>query len=174
MHPTALNNITKFVNKYLSRPGLEVIDIGGADINGNLRNLFAEHNYRTLDIRQAEGVDIVVEAHNKYPINTSSIDVVVSTSMFEHDQAFWVTFNEMVRITKPRGYIYICTPSRGSYHWDRDCWRFLADAYPALAKWNTDVALIEYYIDESGYWGDNVGIFQKTDQNDQYIEINAN
>ena len=167
MHPTAMKNANIFVSKYLTTDEtLTVLDIGGANVNGTLRDIFVAkgHTYTSLDIREAEGVDIVANPQERYPIQDDTFNVVVSTSMMEHDQAFWITFNEMVRVVKPNGYIYLCVPSRGNHHWDRDCWRFLQDAYPALEKWNKQVILVEHYIDSHGHWGDNIGVFQKKDK----------
>ena len=166
MHPTAMQNANKFLQKYLTKNGLfdcSILDVGGANVNGGLRTLFTSkgHTFQTLDIRDADGVDIVAIPREPYPINDGEFDVIVSSSMMEHDEAFWLTFDQMVRVCKSGGYIYICTPSRGNHHWDRDCWRFLADAYPALAKSNGNVELLEYYIDTIGHWGDNIGIFRK-------------
>ena len=164
MHPTAMSNAFRFVSNYLQgQAGLKVLDVGGADVNGGLRELFeaAGHSYKALDIREAAGVDIVAKEGEPFPIESSSFDAVVSTSMLEHDPAFWVTFNEMVRVCASGGYIYINAPSSGAHHWDRDCWRFLIDAFPALAKWSGKVQLVENYIDGNSSWRDCVGVFKK-------------
>lgn len=49
-------------------------------------------------------VDIIVPPGEKIPFDDGSI---VSTSYFEHDPCFWLTFKEM---TKPSGFIYINGP----------------------------------------------------------------
>ena len=165
MHPTAIKNAHSFVYKYLrGSQGLRVLDVGGANINGGLRGLFvsAGHSYTALDIQEAQGVDIVAQQGEPFPIESSSFDAVVSTSMIEHDPAFWLTFNEMVRVCSSGGYIYINAPSSGPYHAHPiDCWRFLIDAFPALERWNGSVELVENYIDENSHWRDCVGVFKK-------------
>ena len=164
MHATAMTNARRFVDRYLSdKRGLSVLDVGGADVNGSLRSLFEDrgHTYMALDVREDQGVDIVAKEGEPFPLNDNDFDVIVSSSMMEHDPAFWRTFDDMVRVCKIGGLIYLCVPSRGGHHWGRDCWRFIADAYPALESWNGRVTLLSHYIDPKGHWGDNVGVFQK-------------
>ena len=57
-------------------------------------------------------VDIVTPPGDKLPFGDSYVDLIVSTSCFEHDPCFWMTFKEMTRIIKPSGYIYINAPTR--------------------------------------------------------------
>lgn len=65
-----------------------------------------------------------------------SIDIVISTSCFEHDPCFWMTFREMARIVKLDGYVYVNAPANGPYHgYPGDNWRFYGDAGQALAHW---------------------------------------
>ena len=110
-------------------------------------------------------VDLLMDDPHKFPLEDDAVDVVVSTSCLEHDTLFWLTFDEMVRVVKPGGLLYINVPSNGPYHgFPDDCWRFQADAYKALAQWNKNVHLVENYIDTDvqshGGWADNVGIFR--------------
>lgn len=57
-----------------------------------------------------KGVDVVINSASELPFCDDYADATVSTSCFEHAELFWLTFNEMVRITKPGGFIYISTP----------------------------------------------------------------
>jgi hypothetical protein len=84
---------------------------------------------------------------------------------------FWVTFQEMCRIIKTDGYIYIQAPSIGPYHAHPvDNWRFYKDSWKSLEMWATynsyNIKLIENYIDtEDNMWHDNIGIFKKVEYN---------
>lgn len=106
-------------------------------------------------------VTTVIDDPHVYPWPENHIDVIVSTSCLEHDDLFWVTFKEMVRVVKPGGFIYLNVPSAGPYHgYPLDCWRFQADAYTALSRWCPEVELVESWVDEKTGWNDNIGIFK--------------
>jgi len=92
--------------------------------------------YISVDLEEHSSVDIVVKPYERLPFETGSIDMVVSTTCFEHDPCFWITFKELCRILKLGGYIYINAPSNGCYHkYPGDNWRFYSDAGQALAFW---------------------------------------
>ncbi len=169
MHPSAYTNAEKFANKYLANlknEELKIVDIGSMDINGTLKPIFAQGKwkYTGADLGAGKNVDVVIIDPYKHPFADSTFDVVISSSCLEHDPAFWVTFQEMVRIIKPQGYIYICTPFNARVHKNPiDCWRFYPDAYLALSKWCPQAKLIETYIDDKDkkqIFFDNIGIFR--------------
>jgi SAM-dependent methyltransferase len=138
MHDTALMAGDAMAHIY-GKPGLIVLDIGGRDINGSLRKSFESRGmkYICVDMVEHPSVDIVVGPGEPFPFEDGSIDVIVSTSCFEHDPCFWLTFREMARVVKEGGYIYVNAPSNGPYHgYPGDNWRFYGDAGQALAHWS--------------------------------------
>jgi SAM-dependent methyltransferase len=168
MHITAHNSCELFYDNYCSDLSGDaiVVDFGSYSVNGNVRDIFEPHmKYIGIDMEAGPNVDIVCE-NRKTPFEAKSVDVVISTSCFEHDSCFWMTFLEMCRIVKPGGYIYINAPSSGPYHGHPgDCWRFYKDSWDALQKWGVEnkynVKLLKSYIDGSDIdmWHDSVGIF---------------
>jgi len=139
MHPTAQFSGKSFAQIY-GKSDFTVIDLGGLNINGSLRRYFENlgMKYICIDIEEHESVDIVVKPGQPLPFETGSIDLIVSTSCFEHDPCFWLTFREMSRILKLGGYIYVNAPSNGAYHCHPgDNWRFYSDAGQALAYWSS-------------------------------------
>lgn len=179
MHKSAWINAKNFADKYcsLDKSNKIVLDVGSWDGgNGCLRNIFSEYKYIGLDVQSGPNVDIVANAHSM-PFKNDTFDVVVSSSCFEHDPLFWITFLEMCRVVKTSGYIYICAPSSGPYHPEKcpgDSWRFYPDSWKSLSLWaninHINIQLVESYIDESYLppdenWKDSVGIFQKVIQN---------
>lgn len=172
MHNTALINAQKFYNKYCLENihTKTVLDIGSLDVNGTLKPIF-KLAYKYIGIDQCGGnnVDIVCSSH-KIPLIDNSIDIIVSSSCFEHDPMFWITFQEMCRLIKFNGLIYINAPSNGPYHAHPvDNWRFYADAWKSLEQWgiylNYNIKLLESYVDKQkskcGNWNDSVGIYTK-------------
>lgn len=171
MHPTSIENLQKCINRYLARHPfldarpLRVLDIGGADVNGSYRRLFAsgEADYLTADIDAADGVDIVLNDPYRIPEPDASFDVVISGQMLEHCEFFWLSFQEMMRLVRPDGFLFLIAPSAGPIHrYPVDCYRFYPDAYHALAKYSGCV-LVDLWLDERGPWRDLTGVFAKTD-----------
>lgn len=168
MHPEAYLNCRDFVEKHVRpRHGdapLEVLDVGAQAIRempNCLRPLFPPPwRYRGLDLEPGTNIDIVAKPY-VFPLPGLSNDVVVSSSCFEHVAHFWRLFDEMVRVTRVGGLIWIDAPSAGPVHWGADYWRFLPGCWAALAEWNPYVTLLESRLGGSETWQDNVGVFQR-------------
>jgi len=138
MHDTAYIAARAFAENY-GAPGKVVIDIGGKNVNGSMRKYFEGLGMKfiCIDMDKHPSVDIIVQPGSNLPFETGSIDLIISTSCFEHDPCFWLTFKEMTRVVKSDGYIYVNAPSNGTYHcFPGDNWRFYSDAGQALAYWS--------------------------------------
>jgi hypothetical protein len=164
MHQTARLSAKRFFEKHCGHyKDATVVDIGSQDVNGSIREV-CPFSYFGVDFVKGKNVDLVLTDPYDIPLKSASADIVVSSSCFEHSEFFWLTFLEMVRITKDL--IYICHPSKGKVHrYPVDCWRFYPDSGEALAKWarhnGYNVELIETYITDNN-WGDNVCVYKRT------------
>ena len=69
-----------------------------------------------MDFQQARGVDVVLDDPYKLPLDDASVDIVVSSSCFEHSEMFWLVFLEVMRVLKSDGLFYLNAPSAGSFH----------------------------------------------------------
>ena len=170
MHDTAMMYGEHFFSTYLSdASGLKIADVGALDVNGSLRSVAPTNNeYIGVDFVEGKGVDIVLTDPYALPFEDSSIDVVVSSSCYEHSEFFWLTFNEALRVLKPTGLLYINAPSNGLYHrYPVDCWRFYPDSGVALQNWGNrsgyECALLESFVGlpKDDVWNDFVGVFVK-------------
>jgi len=142
---------------------VRVLDIGGSDVNGSYREIFAHPRfaYTATDIDAGPGVQLVLQDPYRLPLEDQSIDIVISGQMLEHCEFFWLTFAEMVRVLRPGGFIFLIAPSSGPEHrYPVDCYRFYPDAYRALARY-AHCQLVELWCDERGPWKDLVGIFSR-------------
>ena len=171
MHPTSIENMQKCYQRFFlpsalaAGDRLHVLDIGGADVNGSYREVFAgpRFDYRTADLSPGPGVDLVLTDPYRIPLPDASIDLVLSGQMLEHSEFFWLAFQEMVRLLSPDGFLFLIAPSAGPIHrYPVDCYRFYPDAYAALARY-AGCHLQAVWRDERGPWLDLVGVFRKTE-----------
>ena len=104
-----------FAENYLTaEKKLKVLDIGSYDVNGNYRDIFESigHYYKGLDMEGGPNVDIVPQ--NTYiwnEIKDDEYDAVISGQALEHIEFFWITIEEIIRITKEGGLICIIAPN---------------------------------------------------------------
>ena len=83
MHPQVLDWVRRHVPDRPPERTLVVLDIGGRDVNGTCRWLFGwADEYRVLDLRPGENVDIVADAATWEP--DRAYDVALCTEVFEH------------------------------------------------------------------------------------------
>ncbi len=160
MHASAYRLCEFFAAEYLGSTVGRVLDVGSCDVNGTLKPIFLGWDYVGLDIAEGPNVDIVA-SNQGWPLTDSSFDVAVSSSCFEHDPRFWITFKEMARVVRSGGWVYICAPSQGPYHGHPgDCWRFYKDAWQALADSTEGVELLSSRVYDNEPWHDSVGIYK--------------
>ena len=170
MHDTAMMYGKLFFQTYsVDTADLVIVDIGSQDVNGSLRSVAPRaSSYIGIDFTKGKGVGIILSDPYTFPLKSESADIIVSSSCFEHSEFFWLVFNEMLRVLKPSGLIYINAPSNGEYHrYPVDCWRFYTDGGIALQNWGNrsgyDCALLESFIGikSKDFWHDFVAVFVK-------------
>lgn len=171
MHPTAFSNCQDFFNVYGNFFGsnTNVVEIGSYDANGSLKSLVPSNfNYVGVDFCEGKGVDIVLTDPYVLPFENESVDIVLSSSVFEHSEFFWVVFLEIMRVLKPTGLFYLNAPSNGPFHkYPVDCWRFYPDSGNALAKWanrnNVNAVMLESFTSTQNFdvWNDFIAVFSK-------------
>lgn len=119
MHPSSYNLMKRF-RAYVPA-GSSVLDVGGADVNGSYKDLFADCTYKTLDWEKA---DYIVKG---YDWDVPQFDCVISGQTLEHDGRFWLTLENIKKIV--RNTVIIIVPSGGKYHANPvDCYRFYPDS----------------------------------------------
>jgi SAM-dependent methyltransferase len=173
MHPGALKNGKSFFETYTQvGEGAVVVDIGAQDVNGSLKQVCPPSlEYIGVDFVAGNGVDVILEDPYRLPFDDASIDVAVSSSVFEHSEMFWVLFLEILRILKPAGLFYLNVPSNGNFHrYPVDCWRFYPDSGRALVTWakrnGYNAVLLESFVSMQGSapndrWNDFVAVYLK-------------
>jgi SAM-dependent methyltransferase len=174
MHPTALHNCQQFFETYgdaiqKNTPNAKVVEIGSQDVNGSLRTFCpANFEYTGVDFVAGKGVDLILDDPYQLPFADESVDVMLSSSCFEHSEMFWLLYLEIMRTLKPGGLFYMNVPSNGEFHrWPVDCWRFYPDSGRALITWakrnGMKAELLESYtsMQIGDQWNDFVAVFVK-------------
>jgi len=173
MHKSAYEIGRKFLDRYWSEGMRSILEVGSLDVNGTLKDFQPEGaEWIGVDLEAGKGVDVVIEKSAPLPFEDCSFDLIVATSIFEHDPMFWMTFNEMLRVTRDGGFIFISAPSNGWVHrYPLDVYRFYPDAGVALEDWGhklrPNLKLQESFISErdGDVWNDFIAVFSLTDKN---------
>lgn len=109
----ALDSVQQ-VSQYHDLDGQLVLDVGGGP--GYFRDAFgaAGATYLALDSDVGElsgagdiGADTVVGSGMELPFRTASVDVCYSSNVLEHVPDPWRMAEEMVRVTRPGGLVFI-------------------------------------------------------------------
>jgi SAM-dependent methyltransferase len=175
MHETALEHEKLFFETYVNENlPLNIIEIGSQIVESDksIRQLKpALSTYTGYDHIDGEGVDVVISHPYTLPIEDNSVDVIVSSSCFEHSVFFWMNFLEAMRVLKPSGLFYLNAPSNGAFHrYPMDSWRFYPDAGISLVNWGKfnsfdRCELMESFIGRENRdgkpWKDFVAVFLK-------------
>ncbi|MER5974199.1 methyltransferase domain-containing protein [Streptomyces sp. NPDC002055] len=185
MHKSAFEHMALCVKEYMpTNRRHRVVDLG-ARVSKNQsvthRDLLSRHDihYVGVDVLDGPNVDAVMAKPYRIPVKSNSADFVLSGQAFEHIPFFWATMMEIARVLRPMGMAFITAPSRGHVHDAQDCWRYYPDGFRAMAAYS-GLQLREAYTDfppmkgirhdyaaidaQHAYWGDSVGVFQKTRQ----------
>lgn len=169
MHDTAMRAGKLFFELYVTDQWCSILDFGAFDVNGSLRSVCPKHIfYIGADVEFGRSVDIKVNINEPIPFRDNFVDCVISSSQMEHDDFFWLTFLEFVRVTKEGGFIYINAPSNGSYHrYPNDNWRFYPDCEHVLVRWAAKngytIELVESFTQNRirDKWNDFIMVFVK-------------
>lgn len=140
------------MDTYLPGHPARILEIGPQNITGALRDHSPRNaEYVHLGFEQGPGVDKVITSCRDWNVPDTYFDLVISSSAFQHDKAFWLTFAEMCKKTRAGGHVYVCAPSNGEV--DRrpmDYWRFYPDSGLALEECGRsagfNITLIESFI----------------------------
>ena len=170
MHLSSINNMKKAVTYLDMSKKYVILDIGGRGLNGDrsYKSVFEKNvvDYHIADIQKGENVTHVMPSEYVIPAVNKFYDIVVSGQTLEHVKNPFKLVIEMTRVLKDQGYLIIIAPSSGPRHDSIDCWRFMDDAFKAIAE-ECNLKIIADWIDksatdkESSPWKDHVFIGQK-------------
>jgi SAM-dependent methyltransferase len=123
------NSVKKLLPQFFS--GRFVLDIGSLDINGNNQYLFDDCLYLGVDLLPGRNVDLTTKGH-ELDLPDESMDVIISTECFEHDQFYSLTLKNIVRMLKPGGlFMFTCATTNRPEHGTR---RTMPEDAPFIQK----------------------------------------
>jgi SAM-dependent methyltransferase len=173
MHDTARFYGERFLDTYTLSvkklsPVPKVLEVGsGPDLTFKNKCNQLGITYQGMDQNHSPDPDVIY----RLPAEDNSVDIVVSSSCLEHDEFFWLTFLEIMRVLKPHGLLYLNVPSDGPYHkYPVDCWRWYPDSANALAKWGRKnripAIVLETFIGSKmkDVWQDNISVMIKDEK----------
>lgn len=103
MHTEAFD----WLSRYGTDEPVDVLDIGGRNINGSVRPLYPRARFVALDILPGDGVDIVADAASWTP--DREYDIVTCAEVFEHTRSWRAICRTANRALRPGGrFIVTC------------------------------------------------------------------
>ena len=146
-----------------------ILDVGGRGrkYDRSYGKLFPDVvEYSVADIVEGPGVTHVMPGEYTLPFEDDYFDLVVSGQTLEHVPNPFNLVAEMKRVMKPGGRMVIIVPSAGPQHDQKDYWRFMDNAFEAIAD-DCQMQTIDNWITEnapderSRKWRDNVFVGTK-------------
>ena len=96
--------------------GVDVLDCGSLDINGNNRYLFSNYTYVGLDVGKGKNVDLVCPTH-LHNAAYESYSFIISTECFEHDKHYKESIKNIVGMLKSGGmFLFTCATTGRAEH----------------------------------------------------------
>jgi len=101
-----------YVAEFGNKKGMRVLEIGSRWVTGDLfKPYFSEAEYVGFDFYPGKNVDVVGDAHklSSYFSENEKFDVIYSSAVFEHFAMPWLVAQEIAKILKVGGMLYIET-----------------------------------------------------------------
>ncbi|WFU89460.1 class I SAM-dependent methyltransferase [Rhizobium sp. CC1099] len=173
-HPSRFKRAVKLAWKHV-RPridGGKLLEIGAQ--HQPIGKYFPTFDYWSMDIRKTADNVIVGDITNCPEVESESFDLIVSLDVFEHLNRPWKAAEEIKRLLKPGGIVFVTTIFSWRYHpspidyyrYSPDALEFLFEGMETLEKgWdyterrrdNRKETSVEP-VDELGGWRENVRV----------------
>lgn len=124
--------VKKAKKDFIKSPG-SILEVGSLNINGGVREFFKDaKNYIGIDATGGLGVDKIINSHDILKSwKPDTFDIVICLEMLEHDNAPWITINNLSSVLKKGGFLIVSTPTFGFplHRYPKDYFRFGEDAF---------------------------------------------
>lgn len=111
-HGSQLAFFTAAISEFPKHFSGRVLDVGSYDINGGPHHLFTAAEYIGVDLVPGPNVTLVSRGQDlNFPDHY--FDVTMSSECFEHNEAWRLTLQNMIRMTRPSGLVIFTAASTG-------------------------------------------------------------
>ncbi|MFB0544682.1 MAG: methyltransferase domain-containing protein, partial [Asgard group archaeon] len=90
-------------------PNAKVLDVGGGERQLSLPN------FLNLDMTKNKYVDVMADAHH-FPFKDNMFDFIICEHLLEHARKPWIVIEDIHRILKQGGFVYVEVPFTTPYH----------------------------------------------------------
>lgn len=112
-------NYLEYLAQAGNQPGMSVLEVGSREVTGRslAREKFNQARYIGFDYYAGPNVDVVGDAHRLSDhFGTEQFDVVYSSACFEHFAMPWIVAEEMIKVLKVNGTLFVETHFSYSSH----------------------------------------------------------
>ncbi len=111
-HDSQLSSFAAAISAFPGHFSGRVLDVGSYDINGGPHHLFTAAEYVGVDLVPGPNVTLVSRGQDlDFPDHY--FDVTMSSECFEHNEAWPLTLQNMIRMTRPSGLVIFTAASTG-------------------------------------------------------------
>jgi SAM-dependent methyltransferase len=101
-----------YLSGEFNKPGFRILEVGSRNVTGgDTRKLFSAAYYVGFDFYEGENVDVVGDAHklSSYFGHDEKFDLIFSAAVFEHFHMPWIVAQEIQKLLKVGGYVFVET-----------------------------------------------------------------
>src|SRR5262249_50437101 len=108
-----------YLSNKFNKPGVRILEVGSRNVTGGAtRKPFSAACYIGFDFYEGENVDVVGDAHklSSYFADDEKFDLIFSSAVFEHLYMPWVAAQEIQKLLKVGGYVFVETHFSFAFH----------------------------------------------------------
>jgi SAM-dependent methyltransferase len=135
------NLFDRFIKRMNETPSLRVLELGSRRVPGRDSTIMRRFShpsseYVGCDFQAGDDVDVVADAHIlSETFQADSFDMILTIATYEHLARPWIATNEIAKVLRPGGWLYIRTHQTFPLHaHPHDYFRFSAEALSLLCE----------------------------------------
>jgi SAM-dependent methyltransferase len=117
-----------YLKHWLPRADGPILEVGSKDYGStaSFRDFYASSEYVGLDMEEGKGVDVVVDLTRSIgPLRENHFGLAICCSVLEHVEKPWLFAQNLTRVVRPGGQLYMSVPWVWRYHaYPDDYFRF--------------------------------------------------